>query len=144
MWFLIKQPLFWMLVSFVLGWLAHWFFQSEYQSPFESTRKEATTDQQNTPSNIRADSNETKPADASTGSKPNTVDGAPTRPDDLKKIKGIGPVNEQALNKLGIYLYSQIAEWSDDNITWVEHYLSFSGRIKREDWIGQAKALAKL
>jgi NADH-quinone oxidoreductase subunit E len=76
------------------------------------------------------------------GEKPEAVEVAAGEEDDLKRIKGIGPVNENALNDLGIYKFAQIAAWTQDNIDWVEGYLSFPGRIEREDWIAQAKALA--
>lgn len=61
--------------------------------------------------------------------------------DNLKLLKGIGPQNEQRLNGLGIYHFRQIAAWTDDEARWVGSYLAFPGRIEREDWIGQAKAL---
>lgn len=61
--------------------------------------------------------------------------------DNLKLLKGIGPQNEQRLNGLGIYHFRQIAAWTDDEVRWVGSYLAFPGRIEREDWIGQAKAL---
>ncbi|MEO1305156.1 MAG: NADH-quinone oxidoreductase subunit NuoE [Pseudomonadota bacterium] len=63
--------------------------------------------------------------------------------DDLKRIKGIGPVNEKALNELGIYKFAQIAAWTPANVDWVEDFMSFPGRIEREDWIAQAKDLAE-
>ena len=62
--------------------------------------------------------------------------------DDLTRIRGIDPANGQSLNGLGIYHFDQIAAWSRDEITWVGTYLAFPGRIDREDWVGQAKALA--
>ena len=62
--------------------------------------------------------------------------------DDLKRIKGIGPKNENALNELGIYTFAQIAEWTDAQVNWVESRLEFPGRIQREEWISQAKLLA--
>lgn len=61
--------------------------------------------------------------------------------DDLKKLKGIGPQNEQRLNALGIYHFRQIAAWTEEEAQWVGSYLAFPGRIEREDWIGQAKAI---
>jgi predicted flap endonuclease-1-like 5' DNA nuclease len=64
-------------------------------------------------------------------------------PDDLKIISGIGPKNEMLLHRLGIFYFRQIAEWNDDNISWVNSYLKFKGRIEREDWVGQAKRLAR-
>jgi len=63
--------------------------------------------------------------------------------DNLCKIKGIGKVIEGKLHNLGIYHFEQIAAWSEKEIEWVDKHLSFSGRIIREDWIGQAKLLAK-
>jgi predicted flap endonuclease-1-like 5' DNA nuclease len=63
------------------------------------------------------------------------------RADDLKWIKGIGPLNESRLNALGIWHFEQIATWSPDNVRWIGSYLAFHGRIDREHWIDQAKAL---
>ena len=74
--------------------------------------------------------------------KPEMVEVAAGDEDDLKRIKGIGPVNEKALNELGIYKFSQIAGWTTANVDWVEDFMSFPGRIEREDWIAQAKTLA--
>lgn len=63
-------------------------------------------------------------------------------PDDLKLIKGIGRQNEDRLQALGIWHFEQIAAWTPANAEWVGSYLAFPGRIEREDWVGQAKALA--
>ncbi len=62
--------------------------------------------------------------------------------DDLKRISGVGPKLEEILNELGIYHFDQIALWTPDTATWVDNYLSFKGRIDREEWIAQAKAFA--
>lgn len=62
--------------------------------------------------------------------------------DDLKRIKGIGKVNEGKLNALGIFHFDQIAAWGRPEIRWVGTYLAFPGRIDREDWIAQAVTLA--
>ena len=85
---------------------------------------------------------DSKPA-PKTDDKPEAVEIAAGEEDDLKRIKGIGPVNEKALNELGIYKFSQIAAWTPVNIDWVEDAMSFPGRIEREDWIAQAKVLAE-
>jgi len=90
------------------------------------------------------------PADATQEQKADTVGtrppslGAPRdgSADDLKQIRGIGPVNEASLNALGIYHYDQIAAWNRAEVRWVGTYLGFPGRVEREDWSGQAKALA--
>ncbi|WP_424981410.1 hypothetical protein [Maritalea sp. S77] len=63
--------------------------------------------------------------------------------DDLKKIKGVGPKIESTLNEKGIYHYEQVAAWKRKDVKWFDEELSFKGRIDREEWVKQAKALAK-
>lgn len=63
--------------------------------------------------------------------------------DDLKLISGVGPKIEGILHELGIYTYAQIAAWKKAERQWVDSYLKFHGRIEREEWVKQAKALAK-
>jgi len=67
----------------------------------------------------------------------------PDRPDDLKLISGVGPKIERILNDLGIHTFAQIASWNKRQCNWVDAYLSFHGRIERDNWVKQAKALAK-
>ena len=67
----------------------------------------------------------------------------PAKPADLKAISGIGPKLEKVLNGLGIWTFGQIAAWTPEEIAWVDDYLSFKGRIDRDDWLGQAAALAE-
>ena len=62
--------------------------------------------------------------------------------DNLTRIGGIGPANEKKLNALGIWHFSQIANWKAAEVKWVGSWLSFAGRIEREEWVKQAKALA--
>jgi NADH-quinone oxidoreductase subunit E len=66
----------------------------------------------------------------------------PERPDDFRKIKGIGPAFERHLNELGIYRYVQIANWTAAEQRWIGQHFGFAGRIERDDWVGQAAALA--
>ncbi|MCT4655701.1 MAG: polyhydroxyalkanoate depolymerase [Cohaesibacter sp.] len=79
------------------------------------------------------------------GSRPKAVLSEPRggKADDLKEIKGIGAVIEKKLHKLGIFHFDQLAGWSRDEINWVTTFLSFKGRIERENWVEQAKTLAK-
>jgi small subunit ribosomal protein S2 len=63
--------------------------------------------------------------------------------DDLKKISGVGPVLEEKLNKLGIYHYEQIANFSVTDISAIDEELNFKGRIERDDWLDQASKLMK-
>jgi len=62
--------------------------------------------------------------------------------DNLQRIKGIGRVNEQKLNALGIFHFDQIAGWGRPEIRWVGTYLAFPGRIDRENWVSQATRVA--
>ncbi|MES9851768.1 MAG: hypothetical protein ABW170_08050 [Candidatus Thiodiazotropha sp. L084R] len=61
--------------------------------------------------------------------------------DDLKKIKGIGAVLEKKLHGIGVNSFKQIANWDQADIEGFSEQLSFKGRIEREAWVEQAKAL---
>ncbi|MDX8352333.1 NADH-quinone oxidoreductase subunit NuoE [Cognatiyoonia sp. IB215182] len=63
--------------------------------------------------------------------------------DDLKKITGVGPKLEGVLNELGFWHFDQIANWTAEEIAWVDSRLKFKGRIERDNWVAQATALAK-
>lgn len=68
--------------------------------------------------------------------------GSPGTPDDLKLIVGIGPVLERMLYQLGITRYDQIACWSGRDIDEIDSRLpEFPGRIRRDAWVTQARAL---
>jgi NADH-quinone oxidoreductase subunit E len=75
-------------------------------------------------------------------SRPKGID-RPETVDDLKMVSGVGPKIEIILNELGIYTFAQVASWKKAEREWVDGYLNFKGRIERDDWIKQAKALAK-
>jgi|APTNR8051073442_1049403.scaffolds.fasta_scaffold04083_2 poly(hydroxyalkanoate) granule-associated protein len=60
--------------------------------------------------------------------------------DDLKLINGIGPVLEGKLNTAGICSYRQIALLTDADIDHLEsEIIHFSGRIRRDEWVAQAR-----
>jgi predicted flap endonuclease-1-like 5' DNA nuclease len=65
----------------------------------------------------------------------------PEAPDNLEQIRGIGPVLRQQLNKLGITTFAQLAAFSEEDITRLDEVLDFKGRVAREGWVEQAKAL---
>jgi len=66
------------------------------------------------------------------------------KPDDLTVIGGIGPALAKKLVSAGISTYAQLAALSDADIEHLEKdIIKFSGRIKRDDWIGQAKKLSQ-
>jgi len=63
--------------------------------------------------------------------------------DDLKKIKGVGPKLEGMLNSMGVFHLDQVANWSPEEVAWVDDNLEgFKGRVSRDDWVAQAKLLA--
>ncbi|MCF6275091.1 MAG: DUF2853 family protein [Robiginitomaculum sp.] len=78
--------------------------------------------------------------------KPRILYDKPTdgKPDDLKLISGVGPKLEKMLNKTGVYYFPQIANWKKSDVKMVNDKLgAFPGRIERDEWVRQAKGLAK-
>ena len=64
------------------------------------------------------------------------------RDDDLKEIVGVGPFIESKLHALGIRTFKQIALLSPEMLEKVaENIEFFQGRIGRENWTEQCKAL---
>lgn len=158
MWYLFVQMWLWIIISFVLGWIANWYFccrrnEAEAETTASESRAQFVTSASPAVTAAPALQSEPQPetkkavvekpeAELSDDWKPQGFDTPPADSDDLKRIKGIGAVNERALHGLGIYQFSQIAEWNSENIKWVEGFLAFPGRIGREDWVQQSKDLA--
>ena len=63
------------------------------------------------------------------------------QPDDLKQIKSISVDLEAQLRKLNVLKYEQIANFSDEDVANLDEVLHLNGRIEKEDWIGQCRAL---
>jgi len=89
---------------------------------------------------------------AKSARKPVAADGKPemlkkaraSGADDLKQIKGVGPKMETMLNKMGFYHFDQVAGWRVKEVKWVDENLEgFKGRVSRDEWVKQAKVLAK-
>lgn len=145
MWYLFFQIWVWLIAAFALGWFSHWFFCCRGKEQNDGPRSNSLFDKSMNAFN-QAKGVDT-PADAALNSiddnwKPQGFSDAPEQTDDLKRIKGVGAVIEKTLNELGIYQFTQIAQWSNDNAAWVDNLLSFPGRIDREEWISQAKTLS--
>ena len=144
--YLFLQIWGWLIAAFALGWVSHWFFccRGKQHDESEDTRLES----QISPSNDADSANGSESAAVNNTEaideqwKPQGFNSAPDQVDDLKRIKGVGSVIEETLNDLGIYQFSQISGWDADNIAWIEDFLSFPGRIERENWVQQAKTLA--
>jgi predicted flap endonuclease-1-like 5' DNA nuclease len=84
------------------------------------------------------------PATPTEGTRPATLD-APRggTADDLKKIKGVGPKLEKLVNAMGFYHFDQIANWTAEEVAWVDENLEgFKGRVTRDGWVEQARLLA--
>jgi NADH-quinone oxidoreductase subunit E len=63
--------------------------------------------------------------------------------DELTAIKGLGPKAAEKLQEMGVTRYAQIAAWSDADVARFDRELNARGRIVRDDWVAQAKALAE-
>jgi len=83
-----------------------------------------------------------KKAAASAAKKAAAPKAAAGKADNLRRLIGIGPVNERLLKGLGVTTYAQIAAWTDADVKRIEEVLNFDGRIAREKWIEQARLLA--
>lgn len=143
MWFLFFEIWLWLLLAYVAGWISHWFFCCRDKDK-KSRQKESPLTASAVAESVVAssDNQEVVAANMADQWKPLGFIGQPEQVDDLKKIKGVGAKIESTLNELGFYQYQQIADWDDNNVEWVESFLSFPGRINREDWRGQATLLA--
>lgn len=63
--------------------------------------------------------------------------------DDLTRIKGLGPKLRDLLASMGVTRFDQVASWSEADIDRIDSQLGqFAGRIRRDNWIEQAKYLA--
>lgn len=65
------------------------------------------------------------------------------KPDDLVAINGVGKAIEGKLQKLGVFHYTQVAQWSVEESGWIERHIGFAGRVTREDWVAQARKLVE-
>ena len=85
------------------------------------------------------------PTAAGAQQKPKALDAARHgTPDDLKKIKGVGPKLERQLNAMGFFHFDQIADWTAEEVAWVDENLEgFRGRVSRDNWVEQASRLAR-
>ncbi|MEL6316149.1 MAG: helix-hairpin-helix domain-containing protein [Pseudomonadota bacterium] len=79
-----------------------------------------------------------KPAAAEEAAAP----AATATPDDLQRIKGVGPRLAEMLRGQGVTTFAQIAAMTDADLDALDEKLgAFRGRSKRDDWVSQAKAL---
>ncbi|MCL2452535.1 MAG: 30S ribosomal protein S2, partial [Alphaproteobacteria bacterium] len=63
-------------------------------------------------------------------------------PDDLAKLPGVGPQIIKKLNDAGIFHYWQIAAMKDEDVAKIDRDLKLGGRIRRDNWVEQARGLS--
>ncbi len=64
-------------------------------------------------------------------------------PDDLTKLHGVGPELEAKLNEGGVFHYWQIGALKDADVARLDTELKLNGRIQRDNWVSQARALVE-
>ena len=83
-----------------------------------------------------------KSAEPERASESKAIARVPARQDDLKLISGVGPGLERKLKDAGISSFEQIVALTDAEIQDLEaNVVKFAGRVKRDNWIGQAQQL---
>lgn len=141
MWYLFLQIYGWVFLAFIFGWLSHWAFLGYGNNKDDKTPH--PTDKKKAPSTLKAEPLAAIKATVEDHWKPSPLDKKPDTADELQKISDISAVIEETLNQLGVYQFKQIAQWSEENIAWVEKYLALPDRIRREDWVSQAQLLSR-
>jgi len=138
--YLFFQIWVWILASFILGWVSHWFLCCRGKDNAEANAADqGSVKEELSSENIAVVASTSTSVDESW--KPHGYAGPPDKPDDLKRIKGVGSVIEETLNDLGVYQFEQVANWTENNVAWIENFLAFPGRIGREGWVDQSKTL---
>lgn len=62
-----------------------------------------------------------------------------TGDDELTQIRGLGPKAAEKLREAGVTTISQIARWEEEEIDRYDKLISGRGRIRRDNWVGQAQ-----
>ncbi len=160
--YLFLQTLIWLLLAFllglILGWLLRGILCRDGTGSGTSTGMADDDGMSHTSSaSARMSGSSSSPSMASSAGaadtaasvdisddmRPTMLAGPNGMADDLKRIKGVGPVIQTTLNELGVYHFQQIADFTPDNVAWVDNHISFPGRINREGWVAQADDLVK-
>jgi small subunit ribosomal protein S2 len=62
-------------------------------------------------------------------------------PDDFTKLNGVGPQLEKKLNEAGVFHYWQLAAMQPGDVAKLDTDLKLNGRIDRDGWVAQARAM---
>jgi large subunit ribosomal protein L21 len=124
------NPVFTFILGLLIGWLVEWVIDFFYWRRRYAEKDKVHVSQ--AASARRTPSLETQPAKIA----------SPINPDDLKVIKGIGPVIERKLNEAGIYTFEQLG-----NLTVAQLRRIVGASIERlsdeESLLQQARDLAR-
>ncbi len=141
------------MITFTAGLIIGWLFRDTFSSTLEPKRTRiatgasnpvdaaaATKKIQQAPQNIVEPVTQPEP-EVPAPPPAETSNPAPDSRDDLKEIKGIGPVLEGKLNAIGVTRFRQLAELDGEGIKKLAENLggSFPDRIKRDNWVTQAR-----
>ncbi len=130
-----------LLVAFGIGLLLAWFLFAANRKTRVTSEKRDVLDEGAAPAARNQALIDGAPAattEATPTAAPPISDG-----DDLTRIKGVGPKIVTLLAGEGVTRFEQIAAWSDSDIDRIDTKLGrFEGRIRRDNWVEQAKMLA--
>ncbi len=100
-------------------------------------RKTPATDAESSQLGLGFDTRQVRP-----GSRNLLTSAAFGKGDDLKAIVGVAVGLERLLHEIGVYYFWQIAEWTPDDVAYVDSKLkAFKGRILRDAWVTQCTKL---
>ncbi|MHA7898452.1 MAG: 50S ribosomal protein L21 [Henriciella sp.] len=106
----------------------------------EAPKKEAAPKAEAKAPAAKKEAAETKPAAKKAAPK---KEAAPAKADDLTKMKGLGKVFAGKLEAEGITTFAQIAKMKKADIEALEEKIGAAGKFESNDWVAQAKELAK-
>lgn len=160
---IITENLVWFLLAAVIGLATAWWIwgrlpdvdvDGDVDGDADATRTTFTPTPEPTPTPVApvaaaaatggavaASSNDDDASVQSEEGKPK-IAAAVGAPDDLTRIKGIGPKLNELCQSLGVRRFDQIAKWKAADVAEVDQYLKIKGRIDRDEWVKQAKLLA--
>lgn len=86
------------------------------------------------------------PETSGTGVKREAKDesGAEGAETDLTRIKGLGPKAAEKLREAGVNAIADIARWNEEDIDRYDKMIQGRGRIRRDNWVGQAREIASV
>jgi predicted flap endonuclease-1-like 5' DNA nuclease len=105
------------------------------------TRKRS---EEEVPELVHADTHEGNPGGTQEDAAHDSAEAVTLTPaggDDLTRMRGIGKALQAQLNGLGINSFEQIAQWGKEDIKEFAAKLALKDRIRRDNWVTQAKKL---